>query len=665
MFEKILLGVDVGSNSVGWCLTDENNNIIKKNGKSLWGVRLFDSIENDKKSSAKVRREFRNNRRRLKRRKERIELLQMLFAKPMFELDKTFFTRLNESFYLPEDRKIQFDYTLFNDRNYKDSDFYKEYPTIYHLRNHLIESKEKEDLRFIYLALHHMIKYRGNFLLDVNEFKPMNDAEAENLFSELKEQLIKADYPVVTYNTEIFKKLKSINNKDITITKLKEKFNEFLNPNNEKELKNFIIPFIAGAKISLKKLEIEVDNIDKISTNDENIEETLFSLIDLKPDKQDILNVLITCVKIYQFFLLGRLLGGNENNENKYLSTAMVEIYENHRKELKELKKYIKDNIPEKYNQIFKDPIHSKKEIINNYAKYIGSNNSNGVKKRFSHVSQKEFYNFLKKTLNLEKNENLEQDPFLKEINIKIDNKTYLNKQNSPSNGLFPYQLNALEMKIILENQSKYYPFLKEKDNDGLTTIDKIISILKFKIPYYVGPLASPNSDDERTKYAWVKRTKEKIYPWNFDKVVDKDASAEAFIRRMLNHCTYLPTCNCLPLNSIIFSYYNLLSFLNKIAVNGEILSRDEKLNLIHNVFAKKRKVNKKDIIDYFKIKYQVDASKINITSSNGKSLDELNCSMASYVDFVNIFGEKYVKENINLIEKIFKILLFLKIKLF
>ena len=80
--QKILCGLDIGTNSVGWCVTDENNKVIKKQGKSLWGVRMFEEAKD-----AKERRGFRSSRRRLKRRKERLSLLQSLFSIPMNEVD--------------------------------------------------------------------------------------------------------------------------------------------------------------------------------------------------------------------------------------------------------------------------------------------------------------------------------------------------------------------------------------------------------------------------------------------------------------------------------------------------------------------------------------------------------------------------------------------------
>ena len=37
------LGFDIGTDSVGYAVTDENYNVFRFNGKSRWGSRLFDS----------------------------------------------------------------------------------------------------------------------------------------------------------------------------------------------------------------------------------------------------------------------------------------------------------------------------------------------------------------------------------------------------------------------------------------------------------------------------------------------------------------------------------------------------------------------------------------------------------------------------------------------
>lgn len=64
------VGLDMVDASVGWAVTDLNYNILKFNGKALWGIRLFDSAE-----TAAARRGFRSARRRIDRVSWRISML--------------------------------------------------------------------------------------------------------------------------------------------------------------------------------------------------------------------------------------------------------------------------------------------------------------------------------------------------------------------------------------------------------------------------------------------------------------------------------------------------------------------------------------------------------------------------------------------------------------
>ncbi len=43
--QKYYLGLDLGTNSVGWALTDENYNLRRVKGKDAWGARLFDEAQ--------------------------------------------------------------------------------------------------------------------------------------------------------------------------------------------------------------------------------------------------------------------------------------------------------------------------------------------------------------------------------------------------------------------------------------------------------------------------------------------------------------------------------------------------------------------------------------------------------------------------------------------
>lgn len=152
------LGLDIGTNSVGWAVVDENNQIVKKGGKALWGVRMFDEAQ-----SAMDTRIYRNSRRRINRRNQRLVLLQNEFYDEIIKVDLTFFQRLKDSFFKKEDKLNKNSYTFFDD-NITDKEYFKKFPTIYHLRKHLLHNDEKIDIRMLYLALHHIIKYRGHFL---------------------------------------------------------------------------------------------------------------------------------------------------------------------------------------------------------------------------------------------------------------------------------------------------------------------------------------------------------------------------------------------------------------------------------------------------------------------------------------------------------------------
>ena len=641
------MGLDLGTNSVGWCVTDENNHIIKKGGKSLWGVRLFDEAKD-----CKTRRANRAARRRTQRRAERIDLLQLLFKEEVDKVDKNFFLRLNESFYKPEDKSepIRNDNNyLFVDKDFNDRDYKKEYPTIYHLRKALYETNEKMDIRLIYLALAHMIKYRGNFLYEGQSFKPSDIKTIESTLPRINEIL-----------TELGKD-EELNLNDEYASKFNQKLFEASGVEEKKQalselfgkgkyLSSVVYPLMAGGTRKTKVI-FELDDDEEIDPSDfafstADADEKLEKLSEIFPN--DLRLELLKLIKVvYDYVLLGKLLG-----DSNTLSEAMVKRYEEHNKDLKILKKYVKDHYSKAdYDDIFIKSGDQKEHT--NYVMYVGSVVTKGKRQRYAHCSRDNFYKFIKKKLGIDKYKNAKdiEDETLSKIFSKIEDKSYLPRQNSTDNGVFPYQLNKTELEKILETQSKFYPFLNVKDENG-TTIEKIESLLTFKIPYYVGPLLAGTDGNPRGVHSWVARNSaEKIYPWNFEKIVDKDQSAERFIKRMLNRCTYLPDCYCLPLNSLLFQRYQVLSLLNKTMVNGMLISKEDKDGLIEKLFKKKPSVTKKDIKNYF----DKPGEDVSVTTSNGKELEEVNASMSSYVFFSNALGEDFVKNNKDKIEDIIK----------
>lgn len=159
--DEYFIGLDIGTESVGWAVTKPDYTLAKCNGKALWGVRLFETAE-----TAADRRLYRTARRRLERRHQRLQWLQEIFSGEIGKVDPAFFLRLQESKFLEEDKAGDQlgRYTLFADKTYCDKDYHREFPTIYHLRKALIEGDRAFDSRLVYLALHHIMKYRGHFL---------------------------------------------------------------------------------------------------------------------------------------------------------------------------------------------------------------------------------------------------------------------------------------------------------------------------------------------------------------------------------------------------------------------------------------------------------------------------------------------------------------------
>ena len=91
MVEKYFLGLDIGTDSIGFAVTDERYRIPKFKGEPVWGVHLFDPVNENS-----VRRGFRTSRRRLDRRQQRVSLVQELLCKAVVEVDPDYYIRKKE-----------------------------------------------------------------------------------------------------------------------------------------------------------------------------------------------------------------------------------------------------------------------------------------------------------------------------------------------------------------------------------------------------------------------------------------------------------------------------------------------------------------------------------------------------------------------------------------
>lgn len=573
------VGFDIGTESVGWAVSDFYYNLCKFHGKSMWGYELFDEC-----NTAVDRRTFRNSRKRIDRKRQRIAWLQMLFDEEISKVDISFFQRLKESNLYLEDKSTNVPYAVFADKNYTDVDYHNAYPTIYHLRKDLIESEDPHDIRLVYLALHHLIKNRGHFLFDNLNSDYDSDSSFDFLYDDLVTYL-KEEMGIVLECSDSSNVADVLKDKSKSRSVKKKELSNYFQitkKNNPQEVE--IITLLCGLKGTLSTIfsDKTLDDAEKNKiVFDNSFDENEDDYIAILQDRYE----LIEKVKaIYDWAVLADILNGES-----YISFAKVKTYEEHKNDLRMLKDYVKERCFDKYDEIFRVS-----SDIPNYTSYSGKykeNGKTGVLARKNKATQEEFCSYLLKSL-----KNLDHSGY-EDMFLKIENNTFMPKIVVKDNGVIPMQVNEKEVKMILNNASKYLPFLSEKDCDGISVSDKILKIFQFRIPYYVGPL---NTHSDKS---WLIRGKEKIYPWNFDKVVDVEKSAEAFITNLTSKCTYLFDRDVIPKNSILYSKFMVLNELNNLRLDGEKPDVQFKQDIFNDLFMHHKKVTRKSLVNYIKSK--------------------------------------------------------------
>lgn len=605
MTKPYSIGLDIGTNSVGWAVITDDYKVPSKKmkvlgntskkyiKKNLLGALLFDSG-----ITAEGRRLKRTARRRYTRRRNRILYLQEIFSTEMATLDDAFFQRLDDSFLVPDDKRDS-KYPIFGNL-VEEKAYHDEFPTIYHLRKYLADSTKKADLRLVYLALAHMIKYRGHFLIE-GEFNSKNNDIQKNFqdFLDTYNAIFESDLSL-----ENSKQLEEIVKDKISKLEKKDRILKLFPGEKNSGIFSEFLKLIVGNQADFKKY-FNLDEKASLHFSKESYDEDLETLLGYIGD--DYSDVFLKAKKLYDAILLSGILTVTDNGTEAPLSSAMIMRYKEHEEDLGLLKAYIRNISLKTYNEVFND------DTKNGYAGYIDGK-----------TNQEDFYVYLKKLL--AKFEGA--DYFLE----KIDREDFLRKQRTFDNGSIPYQIHLQEMRAILDKQAKFYPFLAKNK-------ERIEKILTFRIPYYVGPLARGNSD-----FAWsIRKRNEKITPWNFEDVIDKESSAEAFINRMTSFDLYLPEEKVLPKHSLLYETFTVYNELTKVRFIAEgmsdyqFLDSKQKKDIVRLYFKGKRKVKvtDKDIIEYLHAIDGYDGIEL-------KGIEkQFNSSLSTYHDLLNIINDK------------------------
>lgn len=579
---KYYLGIDAGTSSVGWAVTDSEYHIIKKNGKALWGSRLFDEA-----STAEKRRMARGARRRGDRRAFRQALLRELFQGEISKVDPAFYLRLDESKFWEDDKKVPTKYCLFADGTFNDRDYHKAYPTIYHLRDELMHSDAPHDVRLVYLALAHLIKHRGHFFSQMSVTDAVPDfAIAWNVFQEDALDLMGLQVSCKDQDA-----LRRVLQEKLPVREKQQQLKALIQVSGEAEQPAFtcVYDLLSGKTCDVSKsfgihLEGEEKNALKLSLTGEDLDDDE-KLAGYQTYLEDRLQLLFDLQEVYNWGVLVNILHGASS-----VSEAKKISYDKHAEDLDRLQSLIKEEFPEQYNLIFR----YMREKLDNYCAYTGHFDKRNPKyaKAAHSCTQEDFYKFVRKKIEPSVSDAAQQ------IRQEMELGTFLPLQRSKENSVIPYQMNLREMKMILDHASGYLPFLLETDEEGISVRDKVESLLTFRVPYYVGPLDNTNAK-VGTHWAIKKQPDKRVLPWNFERVVDKEACAQAFMEQLTNTCTYLIGEPVLPKDSLTYSHFMALNELNNVTVYGERLPVSVKQKIFRELFQKRPTVTTKTLVTF------------------------------------------------------------------
>lgn len=583
--KKYYLGLDIGTDSVGYAVTDKQYALLKYHGEPMWGVTLFDAAGLNAE-----RRSYRTARRRLARRRQRVCLLQELFAKEIAKVDRQFFIRLQNSRLCKENGEDEG--SVFGSTgDYTDAQYHSDYPTVHHLICELMTSDERHDPRLVYLACAWLVSHRGHFLSEIGVDHIGELTDFGKVYADLMEYLSASEDTVIPWaeRNPSAEDIGAVLQKKCSVTAKYRALCEVLlgTPKAPKTALGFpynpevFLKALCGSTVKAADLfgTDEYSEIESFSLDADD--EKLAAIMARLGDNAALLEKMKA---VFDWAVLAHSLEGSRS-----ISEAKVKTYERHKSDLADLKRLLHKYAPEQFRAVFR-AIGG-----DNYAAYSG-HSKRADRPLLKKTDKEKFSKYIKRVM-----ESLVPDDgdraLVEDIKARLDLRTFLPKQKDTDNRVLPHQLYLWELNEILKHASAYLPFLNETDENGICVSEKIRTIFTFRIPYYVGPL---NPYCKEHAWAVFRPGKEgRILPWNFSDTVDEDASEAEFIRRMTNKCTYLPAEDVLPKDSLLYHRFEVLNEINNLKIDGVGISVETKQNIYNDLFMTRRKVTVKNIRDY------------------------------------------------------------------
>lgn len=587
------IGLDLGTNSVGWAVTDADGKLFHFKGQPTWGSRLFDGA----KTAADARLP-RGQRRRYVRRRWRLDLLQGLLQEEIEKVDPEFFPRLRQSRLVKDDPNkttLGYRWPIFNDGDFTEVDYYEKFPTIYHLRAHLMETEEQEDIRLVYLALHNIVKCRGNFLREGQDLSAKNADPGKALDEFLRSLHEWCDGQGAECDSARAADILAVlSAKDVSNSDKAREIGGLLGVSfgdsaSDKKLNKALAHAMVGLKAEFKDVfaDIQAEKTGIKLSDDEAAD----ALLEACPDEgKDLLEKLRG---VYSAYVLQGLLS---YAPGETISVNMIAKYRQYQEDLKLLKELVRQYTGRgSYDAFFRGALYADK------SGYDASKAKGYTAYDLGKISYDDFAKEVKK---LFAGTGAEEDDRFDCMMEGFGNQRFLRRLKTSDNGSICHQLHLEEMRAILENQGRFYPVLEQEK-------EKLLSLVTFRIPYYVGPLTQRNARLDahgKPRFAWSERKPGMehvaITPWNWDEIIDKNRSAENFIRRMTGVCTYLQGEDVLPKSSLLYEEFCVLNELNgaKWTVDGDKECRfddEQRRGIVNDLFRRYKTVSYKRVEDW------------------------------------------------------------------
>ena len=205
------------------------------------------------------------------------------------------------------------------------------------------EEDKKFDIRMVYLAIAHIIKYRGNFLYPGEEFSTSEYTSIKQFFLDFNDILDELSNELEDnedYSAEYFDKIENINDDFLEklkvilmeikgISNKKKELLDLFNVNKKSIYNELVIPFISGsAKVNISSLSVIKNSKHpktEISLGSEELEGQVEEAISVAPEIKSVLEMIIKIKEISDFYFINKIL-----SDSKTISESMVKMYDEH-----------------------------------------------------------------------------------------------------------------------------------------------------------------------------------------------------------------------------------------------------------------------------------------------------------------------------------------------